>query len=494
MRVYDYTARMVYLIFLLLIFFVLGCEIDNQKSSDNTLPPSIPKFDVIDIKFDVFDTDLSKTTRLPYKHSSLVTWGSMIVAEEFEGSAGEQPNEAVSHYSEYSANLISLSQFWLYQFFSQNSENEWSDGKFDGTQWEWNYEWKIQGNEATISVIAEPSEDGWKWYHYITDTNTGLENFLWSTTYQSDSENTGQFKLYNPELSDEIPAISLEFQNINERTEYLRIDKNMPDGNSFGIRVDRPDYVHKLNKEFWIEDTHGRVQLDISLDFELRAVCINDHCWTTPATTPADFIGPPAQCGEEFTVTHEAGDIAPETVTITYGTVLYDGLCWTTQNLGAEKRPESYDDGRRETRGWIWQFNRLQGHKYIGSEFSLIPDTPMEDDIPEESNWILENDPCSKLLGGNWRIPSSEDWPLSSLSFNWLEPESMFRYPLYLHQNYDRILATSDQIEYREGHFSALVYSRYLGNYFPTIGYPKTNANHLRCVRNTFNQLGRIID
>lgn len=127
---------------------------------------------------------------------------------------------------------------------------------------------------------------------------------------------------------------------------------------------------------------------------------------TTPGTEAISvFYGPVEAtwtCGASLTTTHFQGDVAPETVTITYATVLKSGKCFLAQNLGATSV-------ENQTPSWYWQFNRKQGWKSTSSGaegwFGV--------DIDESSDWNSANDPCSLLLGSTWRIPTSTEWTFS---------------------------------------------------------------------------------
>ncbi|MEX2573618.1 MAG: hypothetical protein WD317_04950 [Balneolaceae bacterium] len=81
---------------------------------------------------------------------------------------------------------------------------------------------------------------------------------------------------------------------------------------------------------------------------------------------------------------------------------------WLGRNLGATEAPSSMADDNPESAGWYFQFNRMQGYYHDGD--NRIPDTPWESPLEEDSNWIIEHDPCRELLGNSWRIPNREEW------------------------------------------------------------------------------------
>jgi len=125
-------------------------------------------------------------------------------------------------------------------------------------------------------------------------------------------------------------------------------------------------------------------------------------------------------CGCDFTVTHNAGNIAPVTKTVSYGSVLTNltgsNKCWITQNLGADHQAISATDATEASAGWYWQFNRKQGYKHDGTNH--IPNTPWINSINENSNWTTANDPCALLLGLDWRIPTYTEWNNADAGWN----------------------------------------------------------------------------
>jgi hypothetical protein len=101
----------------------------------------------------------------------------------------------------------------------------------------------------------------------------------------------------------------------------------------------------------------------------------------------------------------------------TYSTVLanavWGGKCWTKMNLGSTAEATFADDQDAGRAGWRFQFNRLQGYYNPGPSGSTNH-TPSANwtmgQINESSNWTSENDPCTQLLGGTWRIPTGSEW------------------------------------------------------------------------------------
>jgi hypothetical protein len=128
----------------------------------------------------------------------------------------------------------------------------------------------------------------------------------------------------------------------------------------------------------------------------------NEESFTTLAWT----------CGTSNSISHVAGNIAPVTKTVTYGTVTSipgeSSKCWITSNLGADHQASSVSDNTEASAGWYWQFNRKQGYKYEGS--TRTPNDAWITSIDENYEWQTANDPCGLLLGTGWRIPTSTEW------------------------------------------------------------------------------------
>ena len=120
-------------------------------------------------------------------------------------------------------------------------------------------------------------------------------------------------------------------------------------------------------------------------------------------------IGAPWTCGNSFAVTHTQGDVAPESVTITYATKVYGSYCWLEQSLGETSVASTAGD---IPTSWYFQFNRKQGWKLSD------PSNPdwFGATVDEELNWSSENDPCTLLLGSTWRVPTVAEWSTAGAS------------------------------------------------------------------------------
>jgi hypothetical protein len=136
-----------------------------------------------------------------------------------------------------------------------------------------------------------------------------------------------------------------------------------------------------------------------------------------------------------FTLTHNAGSVAPVTKTVTYGVVATSlsgaEKCWITQNLGADHQATSATDATEASAGWYWQFNRYQGYKHDGS--IRTPNTTWIYPIDENSDWTIEKDPCRLLLGNGWRIPTNLEWTNADANGGWSNYNQTFSSVLKIH-------------------------------------------------------------
>jgi uncharacterized protein (TIGR02145 family) len=143
---------------------------------------------------------------------------------------------------------------------------------------------------------------------------------------------------------------------------------------------------------------------------------------------------PMSNC-RSFTVTHNAGDVAPVNKTVTYSVVETDltgnKQCWITQNLGADMQATSATDASEASAGWYWQFNRKQGYKHDLT--TRTPNTTWISSIEEQSNWLPVNDPCTLLLESGWRLPTYTEWKNADVSDGWGNYNETYASVLKLH-------------------------------------------------------------
>lgn len=147
------------------------------------------------------------------------------------------------------------------------------------------------------------------------------------------------------------------------------------------------------------------------------------------------YAGPVSPCPAFVLVHHVAGNISPETIDINYPVVQTNlsgsDKCWISQNLGAIRQPLIDTDNTVATAGWNWQFNKIQGYRHDGT--SCIPSNPVITMVLENSDWSALNDPCSSLLGVDWRLPTYTEW--YNTDALWSTRLNAFNSVLRLHAN-----------------------------------------------------------
>jgi len=191
---------------------------------------------------------------------------------------------------------------------------------------------------------------------------------------------------------------------------------------------------------------------------------------------------------------------APVSKTLTYGTVSTDItgelMCWLTQNLGSTQQATSVTDASEASSGWYWQFNRLQGYQFTGSRTHNLAWVPWVTSITDNNNWQAANDPCNRLLGLGWRIPTSTEWTAADAApQNWGTAVNAYNSELKLHQA--GYLDNSNGSVYNRGNYgyywSNIQYpnssngsSLYLYNGYSAVTYfNKAHALSVRCIRDT---------
>jgi hypothetical protein len=224
--------------------------------------------------------------------------------------------------------------------------------------------------------------------------------------------------------------------------------------------------------------------------------CDNSQVLTLTAT--AQFV-----CGaSSIKVNHVAGSVAPETKTVSYGTVTNipgeTGKCWITRNLGASQQAGSVNDKSESSAGWYWQFNRKQGFKQDGSPKSAwIPSPSGKTGIVESSDWVSGNDPCTIELGTGWRIPTRSEWENVKNTGNWKDWNGPWNSGLRLHgalclwygsgaieswySNEGGTYWSSSQIYPKYG-IQLMFYSAGC-QVWTGLGYTKTDGYSVRCIK-----------
>jgi hypothetical protein len=153
--------------------------------------------------------------------------------------------------------------------------------------------------------------------------------------------------------------------------------------------------------------------------------------YSAPTTLTAQALN----CGDTFMVSHVAGNVAPVSETVNYGTVANipgeTSKCWLYRNLGATQKPIAVNDNTEASAGWYWQFNLMQGYKHDGT--TRTPATAWIVTITENSEWTSNHDPCSLLLGSAWRLPTSAEWSNLDAAGSWTNWNGPWNSGLLLH-------------------------------------------------------------
>ncbi|MEI7724805.1 MAG: hypothetical protein WCK09_06845 [Bacteroidota bacterium] len=177
-----------------------------------------------------------------------------------------------------------------------------------------------------------------------------------------------------------------------------------------------------------------------------QGLCYTRYVWALNGCGYSDWTkltGQALTCGSSFGVMHIAGPVAPETKTVTYGTVTNipgePSKCWINRNLGATQRPNSVDDNSEASAGWYWQFNRTQGYKHSGTALTPAWNTA---NINQNSDWESVNDPCSLLLGVAWRIPAQSEWYNVISAGGWTNWNGPWSSGLQMHAAGDLVYST----------------------------------------------------
>jgi len=199
------------------------------------------------------------------------------------------------------------------------------------------------------------------------------------------------------------------------------------------------------------------------------------------------------------TVTHVAGvNGAPESKTVTYQTISSSisgsAKCWLTQNLGSTQQAASATDATEASSGWYWQFNRSQGYKHDGTNYTPI--RAWTTSISEwNTGWAVGNDPCILLIGSGWRLPTYWEWYYADYQPQyWQNYSDTYNSVLKLHAA-GYLTAGAGALTGR-GSIGYYWSSSYVGSTYVTgyalnignsasgmVGLDKANATPIRCIK-----------
>jgi hypothetical protein len=172
--------------------------------------------------------------------------------------------------------------------------------------------------------------------------------------------------------------------------------------------------------------TKSETNLTCNTSYDRYVWAYNGCGYSSPVTLTYSTL---ICCGLfSITINHVAGNIAPVTKTVTYGTITNvpgeTSKCWITSNLGADHQATAKDDATEPSAGWYWQFNKKQGYKYTTTR---TPASAWIYPINEDLDWQAVNDPCALELGTGWRVPAYTEWfnvdaPTGGNWTNWTGP------------------------------------------------------------------------
>jgi hypothetical protein len=213
-----------------------------------------------------------------------------------------------------------------------------------------------------------------------------------------------------------------------------------------------------------------------------------------PCPQPLIITATTADCCPAVTVNHTAGEVAPVSKAVTYGTVT--GIpgewfkCWITQNLGSDRQALAKDDNSEASAGWYWQFNRKQGYKHDGS--TRTPNTTWINSINENLDWQTTSDPCTIELGSGWRLPTNTEWHNVDASGFWNDWNGPWNSTLKLHAAgaLNDIIGSLGARGFNGGYWSSTLYDASNGMflYFSSswsyvVSLNKASGVSVRCIR-----------
>jgi hypothetical protein len=159
----------------------------------------------------------------------------------------------------------------------------------------------------------------------------------------------------------------------------------------------------------------------------------NDCGYSAPTTLNAQAL----TCGTSFTIIHTAGNVAPVSKTVTYGTATNNSgepaTCWITQNLGSDHQATAVNDATEASAGWYWQVNKKQGYKVADDGVTRTPNATWIYPISDDSDWSASNDPCTIELGSGWRIPTYAEWANLDATGDWTNWNGPWNSALKMH-------------------------------------------------------------
>ncbi len=294
--------------------------------------------------------------------------------------------------------------------------------------------------QATSATDATDASAGWYWQFNRKQGYAVGPTPAWTITSISE---TSDWLAANDPCTIELGA----GWRIPTRTEWTNANvtggwNNYNDTYNSVLKLHTAGYLYYNTGALTVRGTHGfywsSVQFDaingwyLGFTNSYSVVNVSDKAFGCSLRCIADFV-----CGNTLIINHIGGTVAPETKSVTYGTVTTDlsgsNKCWITQNLGSNNQATSATDATEASAGWYWQFNRKQGYA-AGPTLTLGP-TPFWTitSITETSDWLAANDPCTIELGAGWRIPTNTEWTDVNATGGWTNYNDTYSSELKLH-------------------------------------------------------------
>ncbi len=240
----------------------------------------------------------------------------------------------------------------------------------------------------------------WAWYLDFSSTNCFMDDYYktYGFTVRCIKYPEG-FIPESPASATHVPSLEQIIWNWNEAEGATGYKWNTED-----------DYETAVDME--LNTSHTETGLICSTPYTRYVWAYNNNGHSSSNSLSQSTLTCGNTCGDSITVNHLAGNVAPVSKTVTYGTVINIpgeiSKCWITSNLGSDHQATSKNDATEASAGWYWQFNRMQGYKHDGT--TLTPNITWITSISEDSDWLEANDPCALEIGNGWRVPTYTEW------------------------------------------------------------------------------------
>jgi len=334
------------------------------------------------------------------------------------------------------------------------------------------------GDNVTFTATAINGGTSPVYQWKINGNNVGTNNNVFSTTLINDNDTVECELVSNALCVTGSPAISNAIiMKVNNVPSSPAAGVNIPDHtqitwnwntvpNAIGYKYNTVnDYNTAIDNE--INTTYVLTGLSGATKYNLYVWAYN-NCGPSSVTVLSETTT--FMCGDNITVNHIAGDVAPVSKTTTYSTTFSNASgamkCWITKNLGADIQATSVTDDSEPAAGWYWQFNRKQGFKHDGT--NRIPTITWVSSVNENSDWLPQNDPCNIILGDTWRLPTYSEYNNFNAFMGWSNYNQVYS-ALFFH--------SAGELSYDSGTLGS---RGSYGRYWTSTQTSNNNANYLR--------------